>query len=546
MEVDTAECSGSAVLEDVGVGLSQERQTGGEQFVGLWREVILIVDVRLRHIEHLLAVLINGVVALLVLEINLQVTVVGQFRVQTVFQHGEGSIGIAHAVDGLCQVEPYRGVAVEIDIGCRRLEGIDVGGVGPFAHHHDRGACIAEWCILHDPVEGCHLHLLGEIVVLRTAGRVDIDLRRHNLDVLCLGTTEDFAASHLHRILRVGAIVVIAEGCRHVRGLTHRIVHRHRDVGDDIARRRPVRKSILPNRHLIEKRTVLGIVIIDGPLSEVLEDRTVLAREGSQGIVVVDGDITRIDESRIAQILIVARGSLLILAQFEIDITQHDVEGDEALAGVDELINILTTVVLPVESADGARCLSEGGHRQLLVAIAGLEAFEHLGLSLKDGIIARHRGVGIDLGNGGDRLGDVRHITVLSGELQIGPCTERGDGGILVAHHIAGTRGQRGVTMGQIIVTVVDDLVIKVHAVVLVGGIGRERSQVAQMQRGLAGRLHQIATQFILEEILVGQLLHSLHDTIGIEHGVGLLVERRIEQLTRTIRLQHVAARGKE
>ena len=80
MEVDTAERSGSAVLEDVGVGLSQERQTGGQQFIGLWRKVILIVDVRLRHIEHFLAVLIDRVVALLVLEVNLQVTVVGQFR----------------------------------------------------------------------------------------------------------------------------------------------------------------------------------------------------------------------------------------------------------------------------------------------------------------------------------------------------------------------------------------------------------------------------------------------------------------------------------
>ena len=96
--------------------------------------------------------------------------------------------------------------------------------------------------------------------------------------------------------------------------------------------------------------------------------------------------------------------------------------------------------------------------------------------------------------------------------------------------------------MGQVVVAVVDDLIIKVHAVVLVGGISRERCQVAQVDSGLVSGAHQVTTQLVLIVILVGQLLQGLHDAVGIEDRVGLLVERRVEYLTVAVGLEHIRA----
>ena len=85
--------------------------------------------------------------------------------------------------------------------------------------------------------------------------------------------------------------------------------------------------------------------------------------------------------------------------------------------------------------------------------------------------------------------------------------------------------------MSQIIVTVVDYLIIKVHTVVLIRGIGRKRCQVAQVSGSLGSGAHQITTHLVLIVILIGQFLHGLHDAIGIEYRVCLLVEGRVEQL---------------
>ena len=176
MEVDTDEGLRRTILEDVGIGLGQERQTGSEQFVRLRGEIILVVDMRLRHIMHLMATLIDRVVASLILQENLLITVVGQLGVQTILQHGKGGIGITHAVDGLSQVEPDGGIAIEQDVSRRGLVGVDIDGVGTLATTDQRGTGIAEGLVLHNPVEGRHLHLLGKVIVLGTAGRVAIDL----------------------------------------------------------------------------------------------------------------------------------------------------------------------------------------------------------------------------------------------------------------------------------------------------------------------------------------------------------------------------------
>ena len=96
--------------------------------------------------------------------------------------------------------------------------------------------------------------------------------------------------------------------------------------------------------------------------------------------------------------------------------------------------------------------------------------------------------------------------------------------------------------MGDIVVAVVDDAIVGVGRVVAVGGGGREVSQTAQHTVGILRGLHQVTTHLTLEYILVGNLLHSLKNAIGIEHGVGLLVELRVKHLALTLSIQHVGA----
>ena len=273
--------------------------------------------------------------------------------------------------------------------------------------------------------------------------------------------------------------------------------------------------------------TILCFVIVNRPLCKILEYRTILTIVSTHVVDIVHRDVLNTFKSFETQVLIIARCSPLVFTQFQIDITQHDIERDEALAGVDEFF--LTS---PVQSTYRARCLVEGWHSDLLVAIAGLEGFKHLCLALQDTLIAGHRGIGIDLTDSGHRLSDVRYSTILTSELQVGPCTERRDGGIFVADHVASTRGERGITMGQIVITVIDDLVIQVHTIVLVGGISRERCQITQVEGGFVSGRHQVTAHLVLEVILISQLLHSLHDAVSIEDRVSLLVEGRIEQLT--------------
>ena len=89
-------------------------------------------------------------------------------------------------------------------------------------------------------------------------------------------------------------------------------------------------------------------------------------------------------------------------------------------------------------------------------------------------MVVRHGGIRINLANSGDGLSDVGHLTILACQLQVSPCSEGGYRSILVGHHILGSRLQRRVAMCQIVVAVVDNLIIKIHTVVLIRDVCRE------------------------------------------------------------------------
>ena len=162
----------------------------------------------------------------------------------------------------------------------------------------------------------------------------------------------------------------------------------------------------------IVHRAILRFVIVDRPLQEVLEDRAIAAIARRHIVIIVDRDIINAIKSLVTEILIIARSGLLIFTQLKIDITQHNIKRDKTLAGTDELL--LST---PVQHTYRARCLIERRHGNLFVAVTGLEGFEHLGLTLKNAFIGGHRGIGIDLPDGGHRLCDVRHGAILTSEL---------------------------------------------------------------------------------------------------------------------------------
>ncbi len=294
-------------------------------------------------------------------------------------------------------------------------------------------------------------------------------------------------------------------------------------------------EGITPCQITIKERAVLCCIVVSRPFDKVLEDWIVVTVGRAHSFNPVDRDIADILKSGIAQIVIVALSCLGIFAEFEIDISQHHIDWYEALAWVDEL-----GLIAPVERTDIYRGLVEGRNGELFIGVPCLQCLQHLCLASQDCLKGCRSGVGINLVDGGHRVGDIWHITILTRELQIGPCTERGNGNKLVDSHLTVTRSERGVAFVQVVVTVVYHLVVKVHTVVLVRSVSRECCEVAQMCSGLGGRLYQVATHLVLIVILVSKLLHGLHDTIGIEDRVGLLIERRIKQLTRAVRVKHI------
>ena len=75
--------------------------------------------------------------------------------------------------------------------------------------------------------------------------------------------------------------------------------------------------------------------------------------------------------------------------------------------------------------------------------------------------------------------------------------------------------------MSDVVVTIVDDTIIQVSTIVLIGRACCERSQLLQVFVGHAGHhLNKVTTHLSLEIILVGNSLHGLQHTEGKEYVV--------------------------
>ena len=72
--------------------------------------------------------------------------------------------------------------------------------------------------------------------------------------------------------------------------------------------------------------------------------------------------------------------------------------------------------------------------------------------------------------------------------------------------------------MGDVIVAVVDDTIVEVGRVILVGDVSREVSQLTQVGLSVVVNFNKVASHFVHQHILVGSLLYCLEDTECIEH----------------------------
>ena len=70
--------------------------------------------------------------------------------------------------------------------------------------------------------------------------------------------------------------------------------------------------------------------------------------------------------------------------------------------------------------------------------------------------------VAVDLRDLGQRLRIERHFAIYTCQLHVGPGTNGLDCHILLHSHIDGTRTKGGITMGNVVVAIVDDTVIDV------------------------------------------------------------------------------------
>ena len=131
----------------------------------------------------------------------------------------------------------------------------------------------------------------------------------------------------------------------------------------------------------------------------------------------------------------------------------------------------------------------------------------------------------------GQRFREERHLAIGTRKLQVSPGTERLDGGILTHGNESTSGKKRGVAMGYVVVAVVDDTIVDIGRVVLVGGVGREVCQTTQVVVGKLGCLDKVSAHLAYVHILVGKLLHGLHHTEGKVNGVGLAVKLLVEEL---------------
>ena len=219
----------------------------------------------------------------------------------------------------------------------------------------------------------------------------------------------------------------------------------------------------------------------------------------------------------------VVLGSHVIIPALEIHVAEDDVDGDEQLAGHKE--RLVGEGVAEVRHGQTAVLLKIGG--QTVDDLAQRE-FRIL--------------IVVDLRDLRQRLGVERHTAIDAGQLHVGPGADGLDGSILIAGDVGGTGAERGVAMGDVVVAVVDDTIVDVGRVVAVGRGGREVGQLAQVDVGVVCGVYELTPHLALEDVMVGELLHGLHDAEGIVDRVGLLRQLRVEDLSGAVTLEHVLA----
>ena len=218
-------------------------------------------------------------------------------------------------------------------------------------------------------------------------------------------------------------------------------------------------------------------------------------------------------------------------------VAEDDIDGQHGEARFNVLFLRIVAVAAVEHTGRDAAVSGHGG-------AAELHHFRCQGVA--DALHVLHLVLAVGLADADQRSGIEGHLAVVLGQLHVSPCTDGQSLSILGNGHHAATCTERGVAVGDEVVAVVDDAVVEVGRVVLVGGVGGEVGQASQVGLGVAVGGGKVTTHLASHDILVGQLLQSLQDTEGVEHGVGLLVECRVENLTVAVGLEHVLTGGED
>ena len=213
-------------------------------------------------------------------------------------------------------------------------------------------------------------------------------------------------------------------------------------------------------------------------------------------------------------------GSLGVVASLQIEVAQHEVDGEHHVPRVGN--NLHAAAV----GFTHFNVVAIGGHG--LAGILGKLGSQGIA-DAADVLLVAHD---VGIADVGDGVGVEGHAAIDLGQLQVGPGADAMSLHILGDGHLAATGEKGGVAVGNEVVAVVDDAIEHVGRIVLVLGSGREVGQGTQVGLGVLVDLCEVATHFVDEHVLVDGLLDTLENAEGVEHGVGLLVELRVEDLT--------------
>ena len=129
-------------------------------------------------------------------------------------------------------------------------------------------------------------------------------------------------------------------------------------------------------------------------------------------------------------------------------------------------------------------------------------------------------------------------------QLHVCPCPDGKSLYILRYGHLRTTSHKHGVAVCDVVVAVVDDTVVHVCRVVLVGCCSREVCKLAQVCLCVHVCLGEVTSHLVDEHVLVYCQLNTLQYGKSIEHGVGLLVECRVEDNLFRLGFQNVLTRS--